>query len=248
MARGLKLGLGIPLAILGVVLTVAGLALLAVVGADGRYTSPELEVTADGNAVLFDVVLVEGDLPVSGSFATTLAADVTSDRGPLFIGIAPTEDVADYLAGVAVEQVTSLDVPGADLTTRSISGARTPLPPAQQAFWAAQAGGAAAGSLEWTLDRGEWTFVVMNANGSPGIDVRGTATVDLPVLGTATIVVLVLGIPALIAGILLIVSALRAKADDRPGSAGAHASSIGATGPPTRTGVVPPRPDGPARG
>jgi hypothetical protein len=212
--RGLKLGLGIVLAIIGVVLTVAGLALLAVVGADGRYTSPELEATSDGHALLFDAIFVEGDLPISGTFATTLGADVTSDRGPLFIGIAPTEDVARYLAGVPVDQVTELNVTGGELTTRSIAGDRTPEPPAGQPFWVARAGGAGTESIEWTLDRGEWTFVVMNADASAGLDVHGTATVELPALGAATIVVLVLGIPALVAGILLIVSALRSKPDD----------------------------------
>jgi hypothetical protein len=223
--RGMKLGLGIVLAIIGVILTVAGVALLAVVGPDGRYTSPELTATADGHALLFDAIFVEGDLPISGSFATTLGADVTSDRGPLFIGIAPTEDVARYLAGVPVDQVTRLDVTGGELTTQSVTGDRTPQPPAEQSFWVARAGGAGTESIEWTLDRGEWTFVVMNADASAGLDVHGTATVDLPVLGAATIVVLVLGLPALVAGILLIVSALRTKPDDRR-----H---------------IPPRPDGP---
>lgn len=249
MARGLKLGLGIPLAILGVVLTLAGLALLVVVGADGRYTSPELQATADGNALLFDAIFVEGDLPISGSFATTLGADVTSDRGSLFIGIAPTEEVASYLAGVPVDQVTKLNVPGGELTTRSVAGNRTPEPPAGQPFWVAKAGGGPAESLEWTLDRGEWTFVVMNADGAAGIDVRGTATVNLPALGTATIVALALGIPALVAGILLIVSALRSKAEDRSGSVDTQTNDAGVAAGMPATGdrhrAVPPRPDGP---
>jgi len=237
VARGLKLGLGIVLAILGILLTIVGVALLAVVGPDGRYTSPDLQATAEGHALLFDAVFVEGDLPISGSFATTLSADVTSDRQPVFIGIASTDDVARYLAGVPVDQVTRVDVPSAELTTRSVPGDRTPEPPADQPFWVARAGGAGAGSIEWTLDRGEWTFVVMNADGSPGIDVHGTATVDLPVLGTVTIVVLVLGIPALVGGVLLIVSALRSKPDDRTRTFQPTASSHGRT--------VPPRPDEP---
>jgi hypothetical protein len=260
MARGLKLGIGIPLAIIGLMLTIVGLVLLAVVGVDGRYTSPALAATTDGNAVLFDAIFVEGDLPVSGSFATTLGTEVTSDRGAVFVGLGPTDEVARYLADVPVALAVELHLPDGRLTTRPVAGDRTPEPPGAQDFWVAQAEGSGPLGVEWTLDRGDWTLVVMNADGSAGIDARGTATVHLPALGTATIVALILGIPGVVAGVALIVSALRSRADERspvaaarpPGTAPSavaaqppHATPGRSNPSPSGEAPPPPRPDGP---
>jgi hypothetical protein len=89
---------------------------------------------------------------------------------PLFIGIARSDEVERYLAGVAHEQVTDLDLEPLALTTERQQGTADPAAPASQTFWAASAQGAGLQTLEWDGGYGQWSVVVMNADASPGVD------------------------------------------------------------------------------
>jgi hypothetical protein len=89
---------------------------------------------------------------------------------PLFIGIARADEVERYLAGVAHEEVTDLDLEPFSLTTGRQIGATEPTAPASQTFWAASVQGAGLQTLEWDGGYGQWSVVVMNADASPGVD------------------------------------------------------------------------------
>lgn len=248
MARGLKLGLGIASALIGLMLTLAGLGLLALVGFDGRFTTPSATANTDAHAIVFDAIFVEGDLPVRGSFATTLRIDVRATDGEVFVGVGDSGDVDRYLDGVAVAEANELRWPGGQLGTTELPGTKQPTRPDTEDFWVASDAGAGDRTIEWTLDRGNWTLVVMNADAAAGVDVEGTATVDLPFLGTATIILLVLGLPALVVGVALIVSALRRPAPPPAATerAAGSATPMPLAGSPVPTptdATLPPRPD-----
>ena len=230
MARGLKLGLGITSALIGVMLSLAGFGLLALVGFDGRFTTPSASASTDAHAIVFDAIFVEGDLPIRGSFATTLRVDVRAHDGEVFVGVGDSLDVERYLEGVAIAEANELRWPGGTLGTTEQPGSQRPAPPDTQRFWVASDAGAGERTIEWTLDRGNWTLVVMNADAAAGVGVEGTATVDLPFLGTATVVLLVLGLPALVVGVVLIVSALRQPL---------AAPGVAPTGPPSGPSTPP---------
>jgi hypothetical protein len=115
------------------------------------------------------------DLDVNGDF------DWLLDRGPklrvrgessepLFIGIARSEDVERYLAGVAYEEVTDFDLDPFGLATEPHPGTIDPAAPTSQAFWAASVQGTGIQTLEWDGGYGQWSVVVMNADGSAGVD------------------------------------------------------------------------------
>lgn len=89
---------------------------------------------------------------------------------PLFIGIARSDEVERYLAGVAHEQVTDLDLDSFALTSEQQPGTTAPALPADQEFWAASVQGAGPQTLEWDGGYGQWSVVVMNADASPGVD------------------------------------------------------------------------------
>jgi len=89
---------------------------------------------------------------------------------PLFIGIARSDEVERYLAGVAHEQVTDLDLDSFALTSELQAGTNEPAAPAGQTFWAASVQGAGPQTLEWDGGYEQWTVVVMNADASPGVD------------------------------------------------------------------------------
>ena len=112
---------------------------------------------------------------------------VESSAGkPVFVGIARTSDVADYLRGTAYTSVTEVDYSPfqASYRDRDHAGARRPAPPAGQDFWAASAHGSGTQTVNWELEDGNWSIVVMNADGSRGVDTDIRAAAQVPFLGT----------------------------------------------------------------
>jgi hypothetical protein len=120
---------------------------------------------------------------------------VEGDR-PLFVGIGPTDEVAAYLDGVSYAVVTDVHSDPFWATYREERGAMHPTPPERETFWAATASGAGEQTLDWTLEEGTWSVVVMNADTAPGVGVTATAGVKA---GFA----LPLGIGLLVGGLLV---------------------------------------------
>src|SRR5690606_37876625 len=52
---------------------------------------------------------------------------------------------------------------------RRSPGEQAPAPPGDQTFWVAQASGPGTQTLEWEAESGRWAVVLMNADGSPGV-------------------------------------------------------------------------------
>jgi hypothetical protein len=100
----------------------------------------------------------------------------------MFVGIARTSDVSAYLRGTAHATVTDLDYAPFDADYDTAGGARRAEPPTDQRIWAAQAHGAGAQSLTWDVADGDWSVVVMNADGSPGVDAGVKAGANVPFL------------------------------------------------------------------
>ncbi|HEU4658265.1 MAG TPA: hypothetical protein VFR97_12105, partial [Capillimicrobium sp.] len=118
------------------------------------------DVSGDGDRVI-DELAVDGRIVVTGP------------RGRrLFVGIAAEPDVARYLAGVAHDRVG--DVGDGDVSYRRVPGRREASPPGRETFWVASSAGTGEQTLDWDVEGGTWSAVVMNADGSPGVaaDVR----------------------------------------------------------------------------
>jgi len=93
----------------------------------------------------------------------------------LFIGIGPQAEVAKYLATVAHADVQDIDFDPFDATYLSITGGAPEGPPTEQHFWAASASGVGTQTLTWKVRDGDWSVVLMNADGSRGV----AADIDL---------------------------------------------------------------------
>ena len=118
---------------------------------------------------------------------------------PVFVGVARAADVDRYLAGVATDRVTDVDVLpfGIDRQRRAGRAAAFGTPGTQR-FWVAHAGSAEDGTarLDWKVRDGRYRVVVMNADGTPGVATRSELAVEVP-HGTA------IGVGVLVAGMLL---------------------------------------------
>ncbi len=104
---------------------------------------------------------------------------------PVFVGIARTRDVSAYLRRVAHTTVRDIDAWPFSAHQHDHPGARRAAAPATRPIWAASAQGAGEQELTWRVRDGSWSVVVMNADGSPGVDADVRAGAKVPFLGTA---------------------------------------------------------------
>jgi hypothetical protein len=176
---------GAVIGLFGLGLTVGGGGLLwaneTQRGADGFFTTGDVTLSTESYA------LTSGDIDLgarpgawfpSGRLATVrIEIDPAGDES-MFVGIGPSDQVSEYLEGVAISEVSRIRI-GA--LYRNIAGSATPTPPGEEAFWAVSATGAGPQSITWDLEQGSWTVVIMNADADRGVtvDASGAARTDL---------------------------------------------------------------------
>ena len=97
----------------------------------------------------------------------------------VFVGIARTNEVSSYLRDVAHTTVTDIDSDPFEASYSPVAGERKPARPAEAGIWAASTHGTGIQTLNWNIDDGDWSVVVMNEDGSPGVyaDISGGAKV-----------------------------------------------------------------------
>jgi hypothetical protein len=194
--------------------------------ADGFLVGPRYGLVTDTNALIsgnVDLGARPGDWFPSGLADVRLV--VTPGVGEeIFVGIGPSDDVDGYLAGVALDEVTELGLRANDVDYESRGGDVSPMPPGAEAFWVASAEGPDTQSVEWEVDAGEWTVVVMNADGSAGIDVALRAGVRTDFLLAVTIGLLIFGVFLAAGAAALIIWGTRRPRDEEAAEAAAPAA------------------------
>jgi hypothetical protein len=100
----------------------------------------------------------------------------------VFVGIAPTRDVTRYLRGTAHARVTDIDYHPFRADYAMSGGGARAAAPARQRIWAAQAHGHGTQTVTWDVADGDWSVVVMNADGSRGVDADVRAGANVPFL------------------------------------------------------------------
>lgn len=175
--------------------------------------------TTAGHALASDTIKVHGGLGWLAPLIGQIRIRVTGigDAVGEFAGVAPANAASRYLSGVSYTTVTSYD--GRRLSINH-PGSLAPQPPRNTPIWAAQASGTPSATLLWTVRDGDWTVIVMNADGSPGVTVRADLAASLPALGWLATEFLAGGtVLALIAFACIMVPvrlAATSRADGRP--------------------------------
>jgi hypothetical protein len=151
--RALKLFSGVVgtfVTLTAIPLLIAGTALFAVAAGGDRTELPTFHVSSNGRALTAtDLDFNHGD--------DWLWMDIgevrihASDRDELFVGVGPEEDVRRFLANDGV--------------------------PGDESFWIVDGEGRDV-SVDWNIEDGYWSAVVMNADGSPGVNAE--VQVDVP--------------------------------------------------------------------
>lgn len=153
---------------------------------DGYLSTPTERFSTSANAIATDNLDVNIDAPgaiVSQDHYGKVRLKVATRTGkPVFVGIAPTRSVAAYLSRTAHETVTDLSYQPFSASYRFQGGDRRPASPVDQRFWVASAQGTGSQTVTWDVRRGDWSIVVMNADGSPGVDTSVSAGARLSFL------------------------------------------------------------------
>jgi hypothetical protein len=121
---------------------------------------------------------------------------------PIFIGIAATRDVSRYLSGVAWSRVQRIGDTHVDYI--DVTGGAPSSTPGAEPIWQAQAQGTGTQAVTWRVHDGDWSVVVMNADGSRGIAFRADAGATVPWLVWVGVGALVLAVLLAAASIALI--------------------------------------------
>jgi hypothetical protein len=147
-------------------------------------TTPKLDVGARA----------PGFLIKADRYGTLRLQTMAKGGKPLFVGVARTRDVDAWLNGVAYSEVSDIDFAPFNARYEAHTGHRKPGPPAQQRFWAASG----SHSLRWEVQSGDWSVVVMNADGSRNVAAAVSAGAKVPYIAE-------LGYAALGFGLLFVV-------------------------------------------
>ncbi len=100
---------------------------------------------------------------------TVVVRATGADGEAIFVGIGERADVAEYLAGVEHDEVSSLDFDPFTYDRESGGSGAPSGDPAEEEFWATSASGPGTQTAEWDIAVGDWSVVVMNADGSRGV-------------------------------------------------------------------------------
>jgi hypothetical protein len=160
-----------------------------------RYATGTRAIASDNLDLDLDGL---GAVVGSDSFGKVRLEVASHDDKPVFVGIARTSDVSDYLRGSAHTVVTDVDYSPFHADYSDRTGERRIAPPAGERFWAASAHGAGDQTLTWDVEDGDWSVVVMNADGSPGVDAGVSAGARLGFLDELGWILIGSGLVALI--------------------------------------------------
>ena len=208
----------VVLLVLGILAALLALGILGVGGTllwadqtqrdtDGFVSADPQRFSSDGYAILSDSIDIDEDIPdwllsedVVGSVRVQAEA---AEGGEIFLGLGPTADVRRYLAGVEHDVVRDLDYEPFRASYRHVDGAAPRSPPGDQTFWTADASGSGEQTLEWDLEQGDWSLVLMNADGSAGVAADVSAGAEAPFVIWLAVGLIVLGVLLLAAAALL---------------------------------------------
>jgi hypothetical protein len=201
-------------AVAGGLLTLVALGLLAGGGVllgvdrlarDGGYvTSGTRTYATAGYAVVSDTISI-GDTGPSWLYASRILdkvrVRVTPDTARrVFVGIGPAAAVATYLDGVDRLRVS-------DLTSRHatrVAGTSPASAPTATKVFTSYAAGPGQQTLVWPVRGGDWTLVVMNADGARAVAVHADIGATVPALPWIAAALLAGGVVVLAGGVALI--------------------------------------------
>jgi hypothetical protein len=184
---------------------------------DGYLMSPTETLSTGGFAIASEPLRIDTGASadwVPRSLLGKVRLEAQAPAGQdVFIGVARTSDAAAYLAGVrhaTLVDFREVDGRATPMYRVSPGGAPEALPGDTNIAetWVASASGSGRQQLVWDPGAGDYTLVVMNADGTAGVSADMSAGATVPVLSGIVVGMLVAGGVLLIVSIALVLLAL----------------------------------------
>lgn len=218
--RVISLVLGSVLALMAFGLAVPATALLAaqatarddagfLMSGNQTFSSPTYAITSENLELHADAPA--GFMPEALLGDAKLTAD-SGTGGEVFLAIGPTSEVDAYLSGV--QHDTLVDMRDNDPVYRTSEGTAPESAPGDLDFWVAQSSGPGTQEITWPVENGDWTVVVMNADGSDRVAVDMTAGAEVPSLPWVIGIMYALAFLALGVAVICIAVPLRGVSRD----------------------------------
>ncbi len=179
--------------------------------ADGDLLTPAVTVASLGSAVVLEGVEVSepGAEVLDQVFGRTRVRVEAGTGKELFVGVARSSDASAYLSGVARSRLVDLGSKPAGVTYRQLQGGTAPGAPGSTSLWSASAQGPGRQTATWQPQQGDWTVVLMNADGSPGVTARAAVGVTFPDADRVVVALLVPGGLLLVTAVGILLLAVR---------------------------------------
>jgi hypothetical protein len=145
--------------------------------------------------------------------ATAFAVEGSNNLAKnIFIGVAEESDVEAYLGDVEYDEISFTDSGWLSLDRVEYinhPGGSEPAAPVSEDIWKESEQGAGPQTMEWKTEVGSHSIVLMNDDGSAGVDLDAVFKVKVGSLLGISVGLLVGGIAVLLLGTLMIVLAVR---------------------------------------
>ncbi len=182
---------------------------------EGFFGTKTVEVERDSYAVITG----PAEIDLSGAWIwdwsnlITFKVEGSSDdpSKQIFIGVADKADLDSYLNDVEYDEVDELRIDPFEISYRRHAGGSVPSAPTSQGFWTASTYGTGTQVLDWTLETGTWSLVLMNSDGSADLDLDVALAAKLPWLFGTGVGLLVGGGVGLVVGTVMVYLGARKK-------------------------------------
>ena len=188
----------------------------------GFITTETEQLTTDSHAIVFPHLNLEvGKVvgrwgvwgPSRGDFVT-IKVTVSSNDPPknIFVGIAEASDAVSYLDNVEYDEIMRVSVSSSrsfEIEYLRHTGEATPSDPTTHTFWTLSQHGSGTRALEWSPEAGSYSIVLMNEDGSAGVDLTMEVGAKIPLLSMIGSILLAVGVIPLIIGAIIIYFGIR---------------------------------------
>ena len=197
MPRGLATTLRVVLLVIGGIVLLPGAAACALLGPDDTAQTGPHDVFTPGVAILTEA---EALRYVGPTLHLTVARE---DGAPVFVGVGNEVDVTSYVGDQSRRVVSQVKLPWTPIAHEAGSGIEALPAPGQQPWWIESVEGAGAQELVWSIPHGRYSIAVLNADGSPAVDVQVTLGLEMEGAFYTALAVTVFGLALVLLGVWL---------------------------------------------
>ena len=190
---------------------------------EGYFISDPAEIDVSGYAIVLEDMDIDVD-PVAwrwfqrrgGLLTFKIVTESNNPSKEIFVGIARKQDVASYLEGMEYQRIvdTDFDIENYDFTLSDSDfvlhdGGAPSAPPTIHSYWAAHGADSELQEIIWEPQAGNYYAVIMNADGSEGIEADIQVGAKVPFFGSLGNILFTAGVFIGAIGVLMIYFTLK---------------------------------------